>query len=88
MQTSVNRGGGQCGRRRLGDRSASDGAILVARAAVTDVQALAFAVGSTHALRAPVIGAVLNDIDFRRDATHDEAYRYYGHQETYAEHIG
>jgi Mrp family chromosome partitioning ATPase len=30
---------------------------------------------------APVLGVVLNDIDFRRDAAYDGAYRYYNHNE-------
>jgi len=55
----------------------SDGVIVVARAAVTEGQALAFAVNQLAHVRAPVVGAVLNDIDFRRDAAYDDAYRYY-----------
>ena len=54
----------------------SDGVIVVARAAVTEGQALAFAVNQLAHVRAPVVGAVLNDIDFRRDAAYDDAYRY------------
>jgi len=55
----------------------SDGVIVVARAGVTEAQALAFAMDQLEHVRAPVLGAVLNDIDFRRDAIYDEAYRYY-----------
>lgn len=57
----------------------SDGVLVVARAAVTEVQALAFAMNQLARVRAPVVGAVLNDIDFKRDAAYDEAYRYYAH---------
>ena len=28
-------------------------------------------------VRARVLGVVLNDVDFRRDATYDAAYRYH-----------
>lgn len=55
----------------------SDGVIVVARAGVTQGEALAFAMDQLEHVRAPVLGAVLNDIDFRRDAGYDDAYRYY-----------
>jgi len=32
---------------------------------------------------APVMGAILNDVDFRRDTTYDASYRYYGSSEMY-----
>ena len=54
-----------------------DGVIVVARAGVTDVQALEFAMEQLALVRAPVLGTVLNDIDVRRDAAYDEGYRYY-----------
>jgi len=54
-----------------------DGVIVVARAGVTDVQALEFAMDQLALVRAPVLGTVLNDIDVRRDAAYDEGYRYY-----------
>ena len=54
-----------------------DGVIVVARAGVTDVPALEFAMEQLALVRAPVLGTVLNDIDMRRDAAYDEGYRYY-----------
>jgi succinoglycan biosynthesis transport protein ExoP len=55
----------------------SDAVIIVARAAITDLQALVFARDQLARVSAPLVGAVLNDIDFRRDAAYDGAYRYY-----------
>jgi capsular exopolysaccharide synthesis family protein len=66
----------------------SDGVIVVARAGVTGVQALAFASGELRHVGAPIVGTVLNDIDFRRDADYDEAYEYYARGEVYAQHTG
>ncbi len=50
----------------------ADGVIVVARAGVTDRGALEYAMDQLRAVRAPVLGSVLNDIDQKRD-------RYYGH---------
>ncbi|HEX3233693.1 MAG TPA: polysaccharide biosynthesis tyrosine autokinase [Gemmatimonadales bacterium] len=58
-----------------------DGVLLVARAGVTDSAALAYAMEQLRHVGAPVLGVVLNDIDFRRDAAYDGAYRYYNHNE-------
>jgi len=66
----------------------SDGVIVVARAGVTEAPALAFAMDQLYHVRAPVVGAVLNDIDFRRDAIYDEACRYYARGDAYAQHVG
>jgi capsular exopolysaccharide synthesis family protein len=54
-----------------------DGVVLIARAGVTARDALAFAVEQLRIVRAPVLGAVLNDVDFRRDAAYDSTYQYY-----------
>ncbi len=62
----------------------SDGVIVVARAGVTQGEALAFAMDQLDHVRAPVLGAVLNDIDFRRDAGYDDAYGYYARGEVYS----
>ena len=51
--------------------SVADGVIVVARSGVTDRGAVAYAFEQLQAVRARVIGAVLNDIDVRKD-------RYYG----------
>jgi capsular exopolysaccharide synthesis family protein len=55
----------------------ADGVIVIARAGVTEGQALSYAVEQLRRVRAPVLGVVLNGIDFRRDAAYDNAYRYY-----------
>lgn len=49
----------------------ADGVILVARSGVTERGAVAYAMEQLAAVRAPVLGTVLNDIDMRKD-------RYYG----------
>jgi polysaccharide biosynthesis transport protein len=49
----------------------ADGVILVARAGVTDREALSFAAERLHAVRAPLLGTVLNDAGQGRE-------RYYG----------
>ncbi len=61
----------------------ADGVVMVVRSGVTAVQALTFAMEQLRHVRAPVLGAVLNDIDFQRDAAYDGAYRFYGHRDRY-----
>lgn len=51
--------------------TSSDGVLVVARAGVTERAGLEYAIEQLRAVRAPVLGSVLNDIDARRD-------RYYG----------
>ncbi|HEX5385663.1 MAG TPA: polysaccharide biosynthesis tyrosine autokinase [Gemmatimonadales bacterium] len=60
-----------------------DGLILVARAWVTDLDALGYAVEQLRSARAPALGVLLNDIDPRRDAVYDGAYRYLERAEAY-----
>jgi len=55
-----------------------DGVLIVARAGVTARDALVFAMEQLRIVHAPVIGAVLNDVDLRGDAGVDGAYQYYG----------
>ena len=55
-----------------------DGVLVVARAGATARDALVFAMEQLRIVRAPIIGAVLNDVDLRRDAGVDSAYQYYG----------
>jgi capsular exopolysaccharide synthesis family protein len=55
-----------------------DAVLLVARAGTTARSALKFAVERLHIARAPVVAAVLNDVDLRRDAGVDAAYQFYG----------
>jgi capsular exopolysaccharide synthesis family protein len=59
----------------------ADGVILIARAGVTERPALTYAVDQLRRVRAPLLGVVLNAIDFRRDAAYDNAYRYYDSEE-------
>ena len=59
----------------------ADGVILIARAGVTERPALAYAVDQLRRVRAPLLGVVLNAIDFRRDSAYDNAYRYYDSEE-------
>lgn len=49
----------------------ADGVVLIARAGVTDKRALIYAAEQLGNVRAPVVGAVLNDVDFENN-------RYYG----------
>ncbi|HEX6536110.1 MAG TPA: polysaccharide biosynthesis tyrosine autokinase [Gemmatimonadaceae bacterium] len=67
--------------------SSCDGVLVVARAGVTAVPALVLAVEQLRQIRAPILGAVLNDIDFDRDATYDGTYRYYGHRVAYDTYV-
>lgn len=55
----------------------ADGVVLVARVGVTEAGAIGTALRHLRHVRAPVIGVVLNDIDFKRDADYDPSYRYY-----------
>jgi capsular exopolysaccharide synthesis family protein len=55
-----------------------DGVLLVARAGVTATEALMDAMEQLRNVRAPVLGAVLNDVDFKRDATYDRGYKHWG----------
>jgi capsular exopolysaccharide synthesis family protein len=49
----------------------ADGVVLVARSGVTDRAALEYALGQLEAVRAPVLGTLLNDVDIKKE-------RYYG----------
>jgi capsular exopolysaccharide synthesis family protein len=60
-----------------------DTVLVVARAGSTATEALAFAVEQLRIARVSVRGIVLNDVDPRRDATYDGAYRYYGQDVAY-----
>ncbi|HET7553653.1 MAG TPA: polysaccharide biosynthesis tyrosine autokinase [Gemmatimonadaceae bacterium] len=57
--------------------SAVGGVVLVARSGVTASGALTFAMEQLENIQVNVIGTVLNDINFDRDAQYDPAYRYY-----------
>lgn len=53
-----------------------DGVVLVVRAGVTDTAALGYAMEQLNHVRAPALGVVLNDVDIKRYAIYDDAYRY------------
>lgn len=58
----------------------ADGVLLVARAGMTERDALAYAMEQLRNVGAPVLGSVLNDVDFRRDGGYYAAYaRYQGY---------
>jgi len=57
----------------------ADGVVLVARAGVTHGASLGYALEQLRRVRAKVLGVVLSDIDFTRDAAYDPTYRYQQH---------
>lgn len=61
----------------------AQGVVVVVRTGITARDALAYATEQLRMVRAPVVGAILNDVDFRRDAMYDDSYRYYGGSEMY-----
>ena len=58
-----------------------DGVLLVARAGQTASPSLEYAMSQLRHVRGRVLGVVLNDIDFKREAIYDAAYRYYSSEE-------
>jgi capsular exopolysaccharide synthesis family protein len=68
--------------------SISDGVLIVARAGVTAAEALTFTMEQLRAVRAPILGGVLNDVDFDRDVTYDGTYRYARDRSMYAARSG
>jgi polysaccharide biosynthesis transport protein len=60
-----------------------DGVVLVARTGVTPFGALVYATEQFRNAKMPVVGVVLNDIDFRKEASYDQAYQWYGYGESY-----
>jgi capsular exopolysaccharide synthesis family protein len=56
----------------------SDGVVVVVRAGATERAAIEFAMEQLTMARAPIVGAVLNDVDLRRDRAYDRTLRYYG----------
>jgi capsular exopolysaccharide synthesis family protein len=59
----------------------ADGVVIVARAGVTESAALGSALDQLRRVRAQVLGVVLNDINFKRDAGYDATYRYYNYNQ-------
>ncbi len=56
----------------------ADGVVLVVRANVTEKGALTYAVEQLETIRAPILGCVLNDVDFRRDSRYSGSWGRYG----------
>ncbi len=55
----------------------ADGVLVVARSGVTQLGALASATEQLSRVGVPLLGVVLNDIDFKREAGYDASYRAY-----------
>jgi capsular exopolysaccharide synthesis family protein len=55
----------------------TDGVIVVARAGVTVPEALTITLEQLSNVRAPVVGTVLNDMDYRRDGAYRRSYKYH-----------
>jgi tyrosine-protein kinase Etk/Wzc len=60
-----------------------DGVILVARANVTEKGALTYSVDQLNNVRAPILGSILNDVDYRRDSRYYSSYGKYGYYHQY-----
>ena len=60
------------------------GVVVVVRAGMTPRDALAYATEQLGMARAPIVGAILNDVDFRRATAYDAMFRYYGDPGKYA----
>jgi tyrosine-protein kinase Etk/Wzc len=61
----------------------ADGVVLVSRASHTEKGALTFAVEQLNNVQATVLGAVLNDVDYRRDGRYSSTYGRYGYYYQY-----
>ncbi len=57
----------------------ADGVVIVARAGATEKSALTYSVEQLAHVRAPVLGCVINDVDFRRDSRYYSTYGKYGY---------
>jgi capsular exopolysaccharide synthesis family protein len=61
----------------------ADGVVVVARSGVTPYGALANAAEQLQRAGAQVLGGVMNDVDYDRDARYDASYRWYGYSRDY-----
>ena len=61
----------------------ADGVVVVARSGVTPYGALANAAEQLQRVGVPVLGGVMNDVDFDRDARYDASFRWYGYGRDY-----
>ena len=66
------------------DFLADDAVVLVARAGFTPAKGLRYAVEQLRAVRAQVVGTVLNGID-KREASYDNAYDFFDYASMYHE---
>jgi Mrp family chromosome partitioning ATPase len=60
-----------------------DEVVIVARAGSTDGDALRYAREQLEYVRAPLIGVLLNAVDFVKDAAFDAAYRFHARSHDY-----
>ncbi len=63
--------------------NAADAVLMVVRAGHTQSADLRFATDKLNASGAPLVGALLNDIDLQRNSNDDGAYRYFVEAERY-----
>lgn len=61
----------------------ADGVVIVARSGVTPYGALANAAEQLQRAGAQLLGGVMNDVDYDRDARYDASYRWYGYGRDY-----
>jgi Mrp family chromosome partitioning ATPase len=61
----------------------ADGVVIVARAGVTPFDALVETADQIRHAEKPLVGSVLNGIDFERDRDYDRSYRWYELDESY-----
>lgn len=61
--------------------AAADGVIVVVRAGVTRGDALGFAIDQLEAVRAPLLGVILNDVNLRSEGYYGKYAGYYGREQ-------
>lgn len=61
----------------------ADGVVVVARSGVTPYGAVANAAEQLQRVGVSVLGGVMNDVDFDRDARYDASFRWYGYGRDY-----
>jgi succinoglycan biosynthesis transport protein ExoP len=61
----------------------ADGVVVIARSGVTPYGALANTAEQLRRAGIPMLGGVMNDVDFDRDARYDASYRWYGYGRDY-----
>jgi succinoglycan biosynthesis transport protein ExoP len=61
----------------------ADGVVVVVRSGVTPYGALANAAEQLRRVGVPMLGGVMNDVDYDRDARYDASFRWYGYGRAY-----